>query len=205
MQDHTVTVDRTANPSSMTFAPVFNVAGPLIDRHVQEGRSQQVALRTVSGEVTYGALAEHVNRCGNVLREHGVAAGDRVLMVVKDCPEFVYLFWGAIKAGMVPVPVNTLLRAPDYQYMIEDSGCAMVVYSPEYAAEVEPALASAKAQPVAMPVEGGEERRCRVVCKAPRPAWRRRPRVPKTPVFGSTRRALPDVPKGRCTGIATLW
>jgi benzoate-CoA ligase family protein len=157
MQDHMVTVDRTTHPSSIAFAPVFNVAVPFIDRHVQEGRSHQVALRTVSDEVTYGALAENVNRCGNVLRGLGATAGDRVLMVVKDCPEFVYLFWGAIKAGIVPVPVNTLLRAPDYQYMIEDSGCAMMVYSQAYAAEVEPALASAKAQPVALPVEGGDE------------------------------------------------
>jgi len=157
MQDHMVTVDRTVNPSLITYAPVFNVAVPLIDRHVHEGRSQKVALRTVSGDVTYGALAENVNRCGNVLRELGVAAGERVLMVVKDCPEFVYLFWGAIKAGIVPVPVNTLLRASDYQYMIEDSGCAAVVYSPEYAAEIDPALASARAQPVAMPVEGSDD------------------------------------------------
>ncbi len=157
MQDHTVIVDRTANPSSITFAPVFNVAVPLIDRHVQEGRSHQVAFRTESAEVTYGALAENVNRCGNVLRELGAAASDRVLMVVKDCPEFVYLFWGAIKAGMIPVPVNTLLRAPDYQYMIEDSGCAVVVYSPEYADEVDLALASAQAEPAAMRVEGGDD------------------------------------------------
>lgn len=157
MQDHTVTVDRTTSPSSITFAPVFNVAVPLIDRHVQAGRSHKVAFRTARGEVTYGALAENVNRCGHVLRELGAAAGDRVLMVVKDCPEFVYLFWGAIKAGSIPVPVNTLLRAPDYQYMIEDSGCAVVVYSPEYAVEVEAALASATAQPVSMAVEGGEQ------------------------------------------------
>lgn len=157
MQDHMVTVDRTSNPSAITYAPVFNVAVPLIDRHVQEGRGSKVAFRTMDDEVTYGDLADNVNRCGNVLRELGAASGDRVLMVVKDCPEFVYLFWGAIKAGIVPVPVNTLLRAPDYQYMIEDSGCAVVVYSPEYASEVEPDLASAKAQPATMVIEGGDE------------------------------------------------
>ena len=56
------------------------------------------------------------------------------------------------------MPVNTLLRAPDYQYMIDDSGCAIVVYSPEYAAEVEPALASAEAQPVAIRVEALQRR-----------------------------------------------
>ena len=59
-------------------------------------------------------------------------------MVVKDCPAFFYLFWGAIKAGIVPVPPNTLLRAPDYAYMFEDSGCGLVVYSSEYADEIEP-------------------------------------------------------------------
>lgn len=156
MQDHIVTVDRTSSPSAIAFAPVFNVAVPLIDRHVEEGRSEKVAFRTESDEVTYGDLADHVNRCGNVLRALGAAAGDRVLMIVKDCPEFVYLFWGAIKAGIVPVPVNTLLRAPDYQYMIEDSGSAIVVYSPEYASEVKPALAAANTQPVSIAVEGGE-------------------------------------------------
>ena len=43
-------------------------------------------------------------------------------MVVKDCPEFFYLFWGAIKAGIVPVPLNTLLRADDYSFI--DRGLA---------------------------------------------------------------------------------
>ena len=68
-------------------------------------------------------------------------------MVVKDCPEFFYLFWGAIKAGLVPVPLNTLLRAGDYRFMIEDSACAALVYSPEYQTEVAPALAASDHQP----------------------------------------------------------
>ena len=68
-------------------------------------------------------------------------------MVVKDCPEFFYLFWGAIKAGLVPVPVNTLLRADDYRHIIEDSECAGLVYSPEYREEVTPALARSGHQP----------------------------------------------------------
>ena len=73
-------------------------------------------------------------------------------MVVKDCPAFFYLFWGAIKAGIVPVPLNTLLRAADYAYMFEDSGCGLVVYSTEFAGEVEPALKQA-------PVAGADGRR----------------------------------------------
>ena len=113
----------------------FNVAVPFIDRHVAEGRGAGVAIRTAHETVTYAELAERVDRAGNALLALGLKPGDRLLMVVKDCPAFFYLFWGAIKAGIVPVPPNTLLRAPDYAYMFEDSGAKLVVYSTEFAAE----------------------------------------------------------------------
>ena len=156
MQDHTVVVDYAPTPSTIAFAPIFNVAVPFIDHHLSEGRSEKAAIRTVAGDVTYGELAEQVNRCGNVLREMGLVPGDRLLMIVKDCHEFFYLFWGAIKAGVVPVPVNTLLRAPDYQYIIDDSACAAVVYSPEYAAEAVSALASAARRPQVFATAGDD-------------------------------------------------
>ena len=155
MPDNTVTVDGTTTPSTIYFSPVFNVAVPFIDRHLEEGRSSKVAITTTDGDVTYGELAEQVNRCGNLLRSLGINVGDRVLMVVKDCPEFFYVFWGAIKTGIIPVPLNTLLRAADYQYMIENSGCTAVVYSPEFANEVESALDSLARRPaVVLKTEG---------------------------------------------------
>ena len=157
MQDHTVTVDRSTTPSTIHYAPIFNVAVPFIDRHLDEGRAGHVAFRTVDEDVTYGQLAEQVARCGNLLQSMGLKAGDRVLMIVKDCPEFVYLFWGAIKAGVVPVPVNTLLRSSDYQYMVDDSGCALVVYSPEYTSEVRPALDAAEHRPMALLTTGSDD------------------------------------------------
>lgn len=146
MRDHEVRVEGAA-PAKLGFAPVFNVAVPFIDRHVPEGRGEKPAIRTARETVTYRELAERVNRAGNALAGLGIGRGERLLMVVKDCPAFFYLFWGAIKAGIVPVPVNTLLRAADYAYMIEDSGCAALAYSPEYAAEIEPALARAGRRP----------------------------------------------------------
>ena len=158
MTENTVLVGSGPEGSTLTFSEVFNVAVPLIDRHLDEGRAAKVAVMTDAGEdVTYGELAERVNRCGNALLGLGAAPGDRVLMIVKDCPAFLYLFWGAIKAGLVPVPLNTLLRAADYQYMIEDSGAAALIYSPEFAAEAEPALAVAATRPAhAFPTEGAE-------------------------------------------------
>ncbi len=147
MQDNTVNVDTSQSPAKLTFAPTFNVAVPFIDRHLDEGRSRKIAIRSAEGNVTYSALAENVNLAGNALRELGLEAGDRVVMAVKDCPAFFYIFWGAIKAGYVPVPVNTLLRASDYRFILENSGCAAAIYSPEFAAEVEPALAEADPGP----------------------------------------------------------
>jgi benzoate-CoA ligase family protein len=118
----------------------FNVAVPFIDRHLKEGRGAKTAIKTAHETVTYAELSQNVNRAGHALLTLGLKPGDRLLMVVKDCPAFFYLFWGAIKAGIVPVPPNTLLRAPDYAYMIEDSGCGLTVYSREFAGEIEPAL-----------------------------------------------------------------
>ena len=155
MDDHTVAVDTAQSPTALTFAEVFNVAVPFIDRHLAEGRGAKVAIRDAAGGVTYAALAASVNRAGNALAALGLAPGDRVLMVVKDCPLFFYLFWGAIKAGFVPVPLNTLLRAPDYRFVIENARAACIVWSPEFAGEVEGALAEASHRPAhALPAEG---------------------------------------------------
>jgi benzoate-CoA ligase family protein len=155
MDLETLTVDRSHSPARITFGPGFNVAVPFIDRHLAEGRGAKVAIRSAAGEVTYAQLAERVNRCGNALVALGLQRGDRLVLVVKDCPEFFYLFWGAIKAGIVPVPLNTLLRADDYRYILEDSQCAALVWSTELEAEVKPALSSARTKPaVALRVDG---------------------------------------------------
>lgn len=147
MRDHTVNIDRSVSPARIDFAPVFNVAVPFIDRHLEEGRGDKIAIRADAGEVTYRELAEKVNRCGNALMALGLSKGDRVLMVVKDCAEFFYVFWGAIKAGLVPAPLNTMLRARDYAYMVENSSAGAVLYSVEFAAEVETALEQANHKP----------------------------------------------------------
>ena len=131
---------------------------PFVDRHIEEGRGAKVAIRAADSAVTYDELAANINRCANALVGLGLARGERLLMVVKDCPAFFYLFWGAIKAGIVPVPLNTLLRSSSYVFMMEDSGGAALVYSPEFAGEVEPALADAKHVPQSVLwTEGGAD------------------------------------------------
>lgn len=148
MLDHTLSIDKSTTPATITYAPNFNVAPSFIDRHLEQGRGDKIIIRSAAGgEVTYRELSKNVNRAGNALLGLGIGNGERMLMMVKDSPEFFYAFWGAIKSGIVPVPINTLLRAKDYQFMIEDSGCAALLYSPEFAGEVEPALKNATRQP----------------------------------------------------------
>jgi benzoate-CoA ligase family protein len=147
MRDNTFIIDGSEDPPAIRTSAQFNVAVPLIDRHQAEGRGAKVAIRTAETQVTFAELAERVNRWGNALGTLGARPSERMLMVIKDCPEFFYLFFGAVKAGVIPVPVNTMLRAADYKFLIEDSGCKILIYSPELAEAVEAGLADAEAKP----------------------------------------------------------
>lgn len=146
MQNHTISLPEGNEP--ITFAPVFNAAAVFVDRHLGEGRGdKRFAITDEGGSLTYAELADRTARWAGALQAMGVAPGERQLMIVRDCVDWFSLFWGAIKAGVAPVPVNTMLRAKDYTYMIEDSGAALVIWSDDFAGEVESAAAAASHKP----------------------------------------------------------
>ena len=122
----------------------FNIAAHLVDRHVAEGRGAAPAFLYEDRTLTYADLQELANRTGNALRELGVGLEDRVLMICLDAPEFLGTFWGAIKMGAVPVPVNTMMRSADYLYFLNDSRARVAVVSAPLLAEAAPALVEAK-------------------------------------------------------------
>src|SRR5262245_44580578 len=96
---------------------VFNAAEHFIDRHVQEARGGRVAIEYGDETVTYAGLFEQVNRFGSALRDAlDVRPEERVVLLLLDTPAFAISFFGAIKAGAVPIPVNTLWKAVDYEY-----------------------------------------------------------------------------------------
>jgi benzoate-CoA ligase len=115
----------------------FNAAAHFVDRNVAEGRGGHVAIECGDARVTYDEVLQHVNRCGNALRGIGVRPEDRVLLLLLDGPEFVYSFFAAIKIGAVPVPLNTLWKPADYQYVIRDSRAAVLIVSAELLSNVE--------------------------------------------------------------------
>jgi len=119
----------------------FNAAAHFVDRNVAEGRGASTAFLGESRTLTYADLQALTNRTGNALRALGVEAADRVLMICLDAPEFLGTFWGAIKIGAVPVPVNTLMRAADYRHALSDSQATAAVVSAPLLPEAGPALA----------------------------------------------------------------
>lgn len=100
----------------------FNATSYFIDRHVGEGRAASIAIECGDQRITYRGLSESVNRFGSALKgELGVRPEERVLLLMLDGPEMVSAFFGAIKIGAVPVPLNTLWTAADYDYVLRDA------------------------------------------------------------------------------------
>jgi benzoate-CoA ligase family protein len=124
-----VKVDRTISPPALDIPREYNAAVDFVDRHLAEGRGAKVAFLDDTTELTYAGLAEQVNRVGNALRDLGVRIEERVLLVLLDTVRFPAVFFGAIKIGAVPVPVNTLLTAKDYDALLRDTRARVLVVS----------------------------------------------------------------------------
>ncbi len=112
----------------------YNACADLLDRNVAEGRGSKIAFIDPQNQVTYEGLMKASARVANLLRSHGVRREDRVAIVMLDTVDWPAVFLGAIRAGVVPVPLNTLLPAETYRYMLADSRAkALFVSSPLYA------------------------------------------------------------------------
>jgi benzoate-CoA ligase len=110
--------------------PIFNAATYFVDRHLAEGRGAKTAIECGDETVTYAQLAERVNRFGNGLRDQlGVRPEERVLLLMLDEPAFAYAFFGTMKIGAIAVPINTLLKEPDYRYLLTDTRATVLVVS----------------------------------------------------------------------------
>ncbi len=107
----------------------FNAASYFVDRHLAEGRGENVAIECGDRRVTYRQLFEQVNQVGNALQQLGVRPEERVFLLLLDTPEFAASFFGAIKIGAVPVPVNTLLRPTDYEFLLNNSRARVAIVS----------------------------------------------------------------------------
>ena len=124
-------IDIAADPPRIEVPRLYNAALEFIDRNVIEGRGERIALIDESGRYTYRELSQRVNQAGHVLREAGAGMEQRVLLCLDGGVDFVSLFWGAVKIGAVPVPVNPLLTPEDYTNLVSDARPRVLVTNPD--------------------------------------------------------------------------
>ncbi|MCP4959714.1 MAG: benzoate-CoA ligase family protein [Actinomycetia bacterium] len=123
----------------------FNSAAWLIDRHVDEGRGDRIAIRCQGRSTTYGELQVQLWRAQRLLADLDVSAGDRVAMVVQDDEMFPAVFLGAQRSGIVAVPLSTMLKGAELGAIIADSGARTIVISDTFRAAIPDIVARAPA------------------------------------------------------------
>lgn len=135
MDDKTPRPEDTAEVVLSSIPRDYNAAHDLLQRNLQAGRADQVVFVDERVAITYGELARRVDHFARGLHSIGVGREDRIMLCLNDNIDWPTIFLGAIKAGVVPVCVNTGLSKHDYDYMLRDSRAkALFVSRSAYAA-----------------------------------------------------------------------
>jgi 4-hydroxybenzoate-CoA ligase len=105
----------------------YNAVSDFVDANVARGLGGKVAFTDSERSLTYGALQERSCRFATALKALGLREENRVVLLFHDTVDYPVAFWGAIRAGVVPIPINTLLTAEQYAYLFADSRAAAAV------------------------------------------------------------------------------
>ena len=122
-------VDQSRSPPAIHVPREYNAAHDLLERNLLAGRGSKLAYIDDNGSYSYQELASRVNRFANAILRLGVRMEQRVLLCLNDSIDFPVSFLGCIKAGVVPVAVNTLLTESDLEYILNDSRAVVGVVS----------------------------------------------------------------------------
>jgi benzoate-CoA ligase family protein len=119
---------------------IFNFAAALLDRHLAEGHGSRVALLGPAGTLTYAELVRLANQAGNALRALGVERENRVMLLLRDSPEFIATYLGAMKIGAVPFALNTFAPPSEYEFYVRHSRAKVVIGEAEFLEPIEAML-----------------------------------------------------------------
>lgn len=128
----------------------YNAAEALLDRNLQAGRGDKTAFIDPVRSMTYAELHADSCRFANALRRLGLRHESRIAMVMLDTVDWPVVFLGALRAGVIPVALNTLLTTEQYSYVLEDSRAEVL-------------FVSAQLYPVILPILSGANAALRVV------------------------------------------
>lgn len=116
----------------------YNASAVLFD-NLTRGNGDRMALRGPAGTMSYDSLCRVASRAGNALLSLGLARGERVVLLLDDAPTYPAFVFGAIRAGVVPVLVNTLTPPDLIQFYLADAGARAIVIEADCAGRLTPA------------------------------------------------------------------
>jgi 4-hydroxybenzoate-CoA ligase len=114
----------------------YNAASDFIDAHVAHGLGDKIAFDDGTRELSYRSLQERSCRFAAALRRLDLREESRIVLLCPDTVDFPVAFWGAIRAGIIPIPLNTLLTPEQYTYLLADSRAAAIVVAAPLAGTV---------------------------------------------------------------------
>ncbi len=122
-----------------------NAAEFFVDSHIAAGRGNKIAFKEVDGQkrsISYSELSFSSSVVAAGLKASGISSEQRAAMLLLDTIEYPQLFWGALKAGVVAVPLNTLLTTSIYERILRDSRASALFVSSNLYPVIESVLAS---------------------------------------------------------------
>ncbi|WP_332815519.1 benzoate-CoA ligase family protein [Ramlibacter sp.] len=131
---HASHADHGTIPPRVDIPRDYNAAHDLLARNASRPDKPAFIDASTGATLTYGQLAEQAHRFANALRDRGLRPEDRVLLAMLDTPEWPVVFLGCMLAGVVPIAANTLLTAPDFEFMLRDSRAQALFVSKPLAA-----------------------------------------------------------------------
>ncbi len=114
----------------------YNAVTDFVDANVARGLGDKVAFTDSERSLTYAQLQARSCCFAAALKALGIREENRVILVLHDTVDHPVAFWGAIRAGIIPIPINTLLTVEQYAYLFADSRAAAAVVAAPLAAAV---------------------------------------------------------------------
>jgi 4-hydroxybenzoate-CoA ligase len=124
----------------MAYPRAYNAADDFLQLNLIAGRSEKAAFVDPAETLTYGALAARAGQMGNLLATYGIEREARIALLLLDTVDFPVAFWGTIKAGVIPVPLNTLLTSEQYAYILSDARAKALIVSAQLLPVLQPIL-----------------------------------------------------------------
>lgn len=121
----------------------YNAAVDFVDANVARGLGDKPAFIDPQRSITYGELQQRTCRFASGLLALGLRPEDRIALLMSDTVDYPVAFWGAIRAGVVVIPLNTWLKPDQIAFMLADSRVSAVIADTSFARDLRQAIAAA--------------------------------------------------------------